>query len=472
MPSNRLPSEDEIRQLIGNPPLFQARVAKGGGQGDRIFVHAPDGRKVPAIALGGDIRGGSVPVYANGGGYLALGNATVQAGETRYGLGYKSGPERDVVQPTPSQDEAYVVHFFIATSYTFFGSTPPAGYAFDQVEEWQHSLWLSDGINTLKVLDTDKYWPLFDLFVNNYPAASGTVAVQGLSVGNDVFLENPLSFPDSVRDRTWFTMLSPTRFLFQLRSRDLTQLDGDGAVDERASISTYLIENWAITASHIQSGIEDGVTPVTYPEAFTPYLQYLYPDASGIPSNSTQAGVTYPNVQNVTRPFVNVVGVPQWVEWSDSGLPGESEQFVEVDEETGEGEPVGQLIENAFAGAQLHLFARNWNVNQNGVSNALDSHPVIPFGQIGTAYRQFTDDTTVFFTDEAATIPPPGSEFTEFQDWGNSATNTIADIKAGSTPFTNMPLVLYHKEVAEGEAGGNRGNRSWLYWGYSVGVVL
>ena len=468
----RFPTPEELRSLLLNPPLFQGQVTKGARENGKATIRHPvKNSTIRATVVGGDLQSGNAAVFSlPGGGYVATGRARVSQGVRRDGgVILRGKPSEATPIPELIQDEAYVVHFFVTCGYTSFRDSGDEVLQFGG-EQWQYHLYLSDGANTLKLMDTDPFRP----FAAGFPVLieAGSNSVEGILQGTEVYQFNPIDQTNPVIGRSRLTLISPTLFLFQVWTWDYSNYDGSLA-SRKVSVNSFIVQDWPIVASDFQSGLEAS-SALSYPAAFAAYLDYLATTPSGIePSNSpsaSQAAANYPLVPNVTRNYINTTGVPSWVEWTDNGLPGESDIFLEIDEGETEPEPVGPLSTNGAAGAQLHLFARNWNVNQNNEANALDNHPVIPFGQMSTEFKAFDDNTTVFLVDEAEP-PEDNPTFEELVEWMDGATNTIADIKGGAVPFTNMPRVLYHKD-SEGLNAGNLGDRSWLYWGYSVGMVL
>ena len=85
-----IPSPDELKQILLNPSLFIADVTRPALENTAGTVRHPFKGNVRAIAIGGDLQGGTVPVYEYNGQFLALGTPTVQIGETRYGEGFRS----------------------------------------------------------------------------------------------------------------------------------------------------------------------------------------------------------------------------------------------------------------------------------------------------------------------------------------------------------------------------------------------
>lgn len=95
----KIPSPDELKQILLNPSLFVGDVTRPAVENTAGTVRHPFKGNVRAIAIGGDLQSGKVPVYEYNGQFLALGTATTQIGETRYGEGFFAASSLDKSQP-------------------------------------------------------------------------------------------------------------------------------------------------------------------------------------------------------------------------------------------------------------------------------------------------------------------------------------------------------------------------------------
>lgn len=120
----KIPSPEEIKRLLTNPPLFIADVTKTAAENEHGAIRHPYSGNEVAIAIGGDLTGGQVPVYAFNGQFLALGTPTTQVGETRYGEGFLSSP---TLEDEPVEEALSNIKFLYSSTSSGIGGITELG---------------------------------------------------------------------------------------------------------------------------------------------------------------------------------------------------------------------------------------------------------------------------------------------------------------------------------------------------------
>lgn len=71
----KIPSPEELRKLLLNPPVFIGDVMKGAAQNEFATIRHPNGRSVSAIVVGGDLLSNIASVFSlDSGGFIAVGS--------------------------------------------------------------------------------------------------------------------------------------------------------------------------------------------------------------------------------------------------------------------------------------------------------------------------------------------------------------------------------------------------------------
>lgn len=83
----KLPSVDEIRKMLLNPPLFEGQVLKGAAENGRATIRHPvKGTSIRALVVNGDLQSGRATVFSlASGGYITTGQPRIQQSLRRDG---------------------------------------------------------------------------------------------------------------------------------------------------------------------------------------------------------------------------------------------------------------------------------------------------------------------------------------------------------------------------------------------------